>query len=153
MICYIYIIYHTHGLVQDCSNSIVNTMELLQSCTKPSIYSIYFAAAQYTHLLLVNKVCSIFCEFKDWSTFYLWCDCLLCSTVLYQIVLQQFLTILDIIFVIDKWSIISWKFCIFFRPLILNMHILSHSNLKKFVIYQNLNIKISEEIETGLIQT
>ena len=33
------------------------------------------------------------------------------------------------------------------------MHILSHSSLKKFVIYQNFNIKISEEIDTGLIQT
>ena len=29
-----------HGLVQDCSNSIVLAMELLQSCTKPSISSI-----------------------------------------------------------------------------------------------------------------
>ena len=27
-----------HGLVQDCSNSIANALELLQSCTKPSIY-------------------------------------------------------------------------------------------------------------------
>ena len=26
------------GLVQDCSNSIASTLELLQSCTKPSIY-------------------------------------------------------------------------------------------------------------------
>ena len=25
------------GLVQDCSNSIANALELLQSCTKPSI--------------------------------------------------------------------------------------------------------------------
>ena len=25
------------GLVQDCSNSIANTLELLQSCTKPSM--------------------------------------------------------------------------------------------------------------------
>ena len=29
-------ILHTDGLVQDCSNSIANAMELLQSCTKPS---------------------------------------------------------------------------------------------------------------------
>ena len=28
---------HTDGLVQDCSNSIANALELLQSCTKPSI--------------------------------------------------------------------------------------------------------------------
>ena len=27
------------GLVQDCSNSIANALELLQSCTKPSISS------------------------------------------------------------------------------------------------------------------
>ena len=26
-----------NGLVQDCSNSIANALELLQSCTKPSI--------------------------------------------------------------------------------------------------------------------
>ena len=34
--------YQTHldGLVQDCSNSIYNALELLQSCTKPSIWFI-----------------------------------------------------------------------------------------------------------------
>ena len=30
---------HIDGLVQDCSNSIANALELLQSCTKPSIYA------------------------------------------------------------------------------------------------------------------
>ena len=30
--------YHIDGFVQDCSNSIANALELLQSCTKPSIY-------------------------------------------------------------------------------------------------------------------
>ena len=29
---------HIDGLVQDCSNSIANALELLQSCTKPPIY-------------------------------------------------------------------------------------------------------------------
>ena len=29
--------YHINGSVQDCSNSIANALELLQSCTKPSI--------------------------------------------------------------------------------------------------------------------
>ena len=28
--------YQIDGLVQDCSNSIANALELLQSCTKPS---------------------------------------------------------------------------------------------------------------------
>ena len=30
--------FHIDGLVQDCSISIANTLEILQSCTKPSIY-------------------------------------------------------------------------------------------------------------------
>ena len=29
--------YHIYGLVQDCSNSSANALELLQSCTKPSL--------------------------------------------------------------------------------------------------------------------
>ena len=29
---------YINGLVQDCGNSIANTLELLQSCTKPMIY-------------------------------------------------------------------------------------------------------------------
>ena len=35
-----YMTYHVDGLVQDCSNSSALAMELLQSCTKPSMYSI-----------------------------------------------------------------------------------------------------------------
>ena len=31
---------HINGLVQDCSNSIANALELLQSCTKPSIWNV-----------------------------------------------------------------------------------------------------------------
>ena len=27
-----------HNLVQDCSNSIINALELLQFCTKPSVF-------------------------------------------------------------------------------------------------------------------
>ena len=40
-LCYVYLnkqVYYIDGLVQDCSNSIANALELLQSCTKPSIY-------------------------------------------------------------------------------------------------------------------
>ena len=33
-------IHYIDGLVQDCSNSIANAMELLQSCTKPSICTV-----------------------------------------------------------------------------------------------------------------
>ena len=39
--CYIF---HLNGLVQDCSNSIANALELLQSCTKPWIWSICLEA-------------------------------------------------------------------------------------------------------------
>ena len=38
---------HIDGLVQDCSNSIANALELLQSCAKPSIY---FAPAHHNIL-------------------------------------------------------------------------------------------------------
>ena len=34
------ILEHIDGLVQDCSNSIANALELLQSCTEPLIYNI-----------------------------------------------------------------------------------------------------------------
>ena len=34
---YVIYIYHIDGLVQDCSNSIANALELLQSCAKASI--------------------------------------------------------------------------------------------------------------------
>ena len=33
------------GLVQDCSNSIANALELLQSCTKPSMYNDIYVPA------------------------------------------------------------------------------------------------------------
>ena len=35
MTLYQAILYNINGLVQDCSNSIANTLELLQFCTKP----------------------------------------------------------------------------------------------------------------------
>ena len=31
------------GLVQDCNDPIASALEVLQSCTKPSIYSEYFS--------------------------------------------------------------------------------------------------------------
>ena len=37
---------HIDGIVQDCSKSIVNTLELPQSCTKPSTYLL-----RYVHTL------------------------------------------------------------------------------------------------------
>ena len=40
--------FHIDGLVQDCSNSSEFAMELLQSCTKPSIYI-------YKHILFTKK--------------------------------------------------------------------------------------------------
>ena len=37
--CSLFCCGHIHGLVQDCSNSIANALELLQSCNKPSIFT------------------------------------------------------------------------------------------------------------------
>ena len=37
---------NVEGLVQDCSNSIVNALELLQSCTKPSMSSLPVASCR-----------------------------------------------------------------------------------------------------------
>ena len=38
MSCHITVVDDIDGLVQDCSNSTANALELMQSCTKPSIY-------------------------------------------------------------------------------------------------------------------
>ena len=43
------------GLVQDCSNSIANALELLQSCTKPSICYYSWSASHYLIHTLVTK--------------------------------------------------------------------------------------------------
>ena len=42
--------WHIDGLVQDCGNSIAKALELLQSCTKPSIYSHRFLCDVITDL-------------------------------------------------------------------------------------------------------
>ena len=36
-----FMVEYNDGFVQDCSNSIANTLELLQSCTKPLINSFH----------------------------------------------------------------------------------------------------------------
>ena len=41
--------YHVDGSAQHCSNSIVLAMELLQSCTKPSMCS-YYSVCAIKHL-------------------------------------------------------------------------------------------------------
>ena len=52
---------YVDGLMQDCNNSIANTLELLQSCTKPSIFRKY-----HTHVPLAAKN-------AKWSLKYLPC--------------------------------------------------------------------------------
>ena len=42
------VIKYIDGLVQDCSNSIANALELLQSCTKPLIYNV--------HMLIIIQI-------------------------------------------------------------------------------------------------
>ena len=43
-----------NGLVQDCSISIANPLEILQSCTNPSIYKVVLWAYSWKEILLAN---------------------------------------------------------------------------------------------------
>ena len=47
------------GLVQDCSNSIANALELLQSCTKPSIMQTILYCAVVHHKRCDRIICEI----------------------------------------------------------------------------------------------
>ena len=53
---FVQIWYHIDGLVQDCSNSIPNALESLQSCTKPLIYDILFSPHQSCHDTLLMTI-------------------------------------------------------------------------------------------------
>ena len=65
------IIPYFDGLVQDCSNSSELAMELLQSCTKPSIYlSFFFTFSRPTFLLFLD----LKLENYSVSTFLLFLD-------------------------------------------------------------------------------
>ena len=48
--------HHFDGLVEDCSNSIANAMELLQSSTNPSTYWLYPMWSMVNHILNENLV-------------------------------------------------------------------------------------------------
>ena len=54
---------HINGLVQDCSNSIANALELLQSCAKPSIYGTSTwrvnIIRSYRNMLIINTLFSV----------------------------------------------------------------------------------------------
>ena len=52
-------ILHFDGLVQDCSNSSALAVELMQSCTKPSVYYIYI-------YFLKNCSWILFCRSSEW---------------------------------------------------------------------------------------
>ena len=65
---YFSIMYYFEGLVQDCSNSIANELELLQSCTKPSIS---------------DEIC--YWNIKLWTSSYL----ISCDTDLHKEVLEE----------------------------------------------------------------
>ena len=57
--------FHIDDLVQGCSNSIANALELLQSCTNPSIYSLHLSVF-YWCLVLISGYFSI--SFISFST-------------------------------------------------------------------------------------
>ena len=49
---------YINSLVQDCSNSIANALELLQSCTKPSIYCV---GVELDNHMMISSNRNIFC--------------------------------------------------------------------------------------------
>ena len=49
---------HVDGLVQDCSNSIANALELLQFCTEPSMLCYIFSWKQKDHVDGLVQDCS-----------------------------------------------------------------------------------------------
>ena len=52
LLWFVWLNHPVNGLVQDCSNSIANALELLQSCTKPSTWSLWHLKPQATSLLV-----------------------------------------------------------------------------------------------------
>ena len=44
---------YSDGLMQDCSNSIANTLELLQSCAKPSNVAIYCSQQNHDAQIII----------------------------------------------------------------------------------------------------
>ena len=69
---YSYLVFSIDGLVQDCGNSSAHALELLQSCTKPSIYCLQ----EVVFWTVVTTVCKRVLFVVD----NLWCipDCLCC---------------------------------------------------------------------------
>ena len=71
--------YYIDGWVQDCSNSFVNALELLQSCIKPLIYRMTMTSELYRssydltentlYLALLDELWNVFCEYfrEKWS--------------------------------------------------------------------------------------
>ena len=68
---------HIDGLVQDCSNSIANALELLQSCIKSSMYGVRSCNTAITNDHFVHFLCTVLTWgyslhiFKDFSSFIL----------------------------------------------------------------------------------
>ena len=60
-----YLVYRC--LLQDCSNSIANTLELLQSCTKPSIYVETSLLHDYVMLFHMNLFLQILKKWNIWT--------------------------------------------------------------------------------------
>ena len=71
MLCFIELCHNSTrpyiaGLVQDCSNSIANALELLQSCTKPAIYALLL------HLFIAAISSFMFTWMWHWVIYLLW---------------------------------------------------------------------------------
>ena len=65
---------HCNGLVQDCSNSIANALELLQSCRKPWIYGLHWSLHYHNqyHVELDHVLSYLFVSWMElWYMYFM----------------------------------------------------------------------------------
>ena len=59
-------LHHIEDLVQDCTNSIANALELVQSCTKPSVWWHYsLATPGWPHKVDTSLIFAALVAFQD----------------------------------------------------------------------------------------
>ena len=63
---------HFDGLVKDCSISSADALEILQSCTKPSTYGIYYQISMVVFYLLYWSYINSICAYMSSYPGYFW---------------------------------------------------------------------------------
>ena len=81
--------YHIDRLVQDCSNSIANALELLQSCAKPSIY-MYWLFSCGVGFELSHTPCVIHWFWERFVFYFCWATHFFIINSFFHILTSQF---------------------------------------------------------------